>query len=443
MRAHRSGEGKAFRIAVVFFSLFFLCSPLFALTLDEAIAMALENNAPLKESALALEQASRSRQYAWNQFAPSVTGPQAGVTNTHGLIPQTSGGAESWGWSATMGASISFSADKLTQVKQLDAQMNAAVIAYDRTRRSLVVDVSKRFYTLLADNMNISLLEEDLAIKKMQHETVSASYGRGLASELDMLNAEYAYRMAIPALDNARTAYGESLAAFCLIIGADPASDPELEGAIETRTLTLPEGKELEAAYLPKRGDVQAALNSLNASELAVKMGSSRMAPSLSLSETLSYGSPQPGGITGSPELSGRLALTLTVPVNSWIPGLSDSVSRKNAESARQSAEIAYGAAQSDAAQDIRVKANAVQRYAAAADNVELNRRIASRAYELSGEGYKAGLVSQEDLQSANQRRLEAEQSAVTNRVGFINAAYDLALALGLGIEELYDIFGK
>jgi outer membrane protein TolC len=88
-----------------------------------------------------------------------------------------------------------------------------------------------------------------------------------------------------------------------------------------------------------------------------------------------------------------------------------------------------------NALQDIKLKADAVERYRSNLEMTALNVRISQRAHTLSVQGYRAGMVSQTDLQAANQRLVTAEQTALTAQVNFLSALYDLATALQVELD--------
>jgi multidrug efflux system outer membrane protein len=418
-----------------------------SLTLDSAIASALANNADVQKSLLSLEQAARNKDYGWNLFLPKLSNPSLSLSHNHQLAPQTTGpssAADSWAWgSLSIGASLSFSADVPNQLKLLDAKYRQAAQTYESAQRTLTVSVSTGFYSLLGEQLNIDILANDVEVKRTQYETVGATYRRGLASELDLLNAEYAYRTAGPTLKAAIQKYQENRAAFCILIGIDPKTEPVLEGEIEIRTLALHPIDELARRYLMARSDVQAQQNALEQAKLNAASRITQGTPSLSFQETLSLSPESGAGLAfGDPALSGRFSISLTLPLGSWIPYSSDDINRRNDKNTVTSAELSLEAAWKTAEQDIWKKVNAVLQNAEALESSDLNHRIAVRAYELSDQGYRAGLVSQTDLQTANQRQVTAGQAVVTAKIAYLTALYNLASALTMDIVRLYESFG-
>jgi outer membrane protein TolC len=51
--------------------------------------------------------------------------------------------------------------------------------------------------------------------------------------------------------------------------------------------------------------------------------------------------------------------------------------------------------------------------------------------------------VSQTDLLSARQRMVSAKQAALQTEIAYISAVYNLATALGMRVEEVFELYGK
>jgi multidrug efflux system outer membrane protein len=425
------------------------------LTLDKAIETALANNGDLQKNVVALQQAARNQKSGWNQFLPQISTPSVGVTNTHQISPvETASGSGNsssaantslWAWnSISLGASLSFTADIPTQFKLLDSKYRKAAEDYENVRRSLVATVSTGFYSLLGENLNIEILKTDLELKQAQYEQIRMNYERGLASELDMLNAQYAYHTAGPALNNAVSGYEEKLADFLLLIGMDAKSGVALEGVIEIASLALPPAKELAARFLDNRNDVKTQVNALEQARLNASSRINQALPSINFSETISI-SPKTNTNFAfeDPTTSGRFSLSLSIPIAPWIPGSSQDLARKDGKDAVAQGELSLETTKKTAALDIQKKVDEIERIAENMESQELNHRITRRAYELSEQGYRSGLVSQTDLQSANQRMVSAQQAVVTAQISYLTAVYNLASALGLDIPEVYRLYAK
>jgi multidrug efflux system outer membrane protein len=428
-----------------------------SITLDKAVEIAIASNTELQKTAAAYRQAKRAKDYGWNQIFTLPSSFQIGISNSHQLYPDSSGSSAAGAsrtaapgsdWpldtKLTLGASFQFSANTPNQLKRLDLTYRQAEEAYEKAARDLSASVASSFYALLASKLNIGILKTDMELKKAQYDQVTANYNRGLASELDMLNAQYAYLTAGPSLESAASRYGEDLAAFFLLIGLGVSDGIEPEGAIEIRALHLPPVEELTARYLMNHSTVKNQMNSLEQANLAAQENAGKLGPVLSISETLNLSAASQSGFKiENPVLGGTFSVSVSIPLGDFMPFSQAGITRKNDKDNVALAAAALESAKKTAAQDIQKKVNAVVQNAAGIESSEFNHRIAARAYELTEQGYRSGLVSQTDLQSANQRMVSAEQSAVTAKIGYLTAVFNLASALNLDIAELYELYAK
>ncbi|MDR0878681.1 MAG: TolC family protein, partial [Treponema sp.] len=364
------------------------------LTLEKALEAALKNNADIQKSELAAFQALRAKNNAWNLFLPTISA-SLGITNSHPIQPA---GDPSTLWSAGASANLQLTAAIPANIRLLIYKARSAEEAYDNTRRKIVTDVSTAFYSLLAENLNIEILRNDLELKKQQYEQTNKNYRNGLASELEMLNALYAYQTAGPALNDALVRYEQNRAAFLLLIGLDAAV--ELEGVIDVKLLDLPQVEELSARYRDNRYDVRAQVIALEQTKLAAQIGtlsgSLTRAPSINFSETLSLGSPNTG-FSDDPTSSGRFSVSVSIPISAWIPGSSQSLNVKTLKEKTTQEELNLDTVRIKADQDIRNQVDKIELIRENLESAALNLRITSRAYELSEQGYRGGMVSQTD----------------------------------------------
>ena len=94
------------------------------------------------------------------------------------------------------------------------------------------------------------------------------------------------------------------------------------------------------------------------------------------------------------------------------------------------------------ASQDIVTKAKEVKLLWNEVEIARLNETIAERAYQLSQEGYGAGLVSQTDLENSRQQMVSAQLAGSTSQSQYLVGVEQLAHALGLTEQEVYELYG-
>lgn len=405
-------------------------------TLEEALDLALEGNATLQAQSITLESSRRAAQSSWNAFLPGIS-LSGSLSNSHGF---TSGSDSQWSWGASGGLSLSLTAGIPVQMKLTALRYEMAQTSYESQVQTVMANVSSSFYGLLTAKKNLQVLEDNLALTRQQYEQSRANYNRGLASELDMLRSQYAFVSAEPQLERAQSQYEADLVAFQLLIGSEVPVIPT--GDFLLQQLNLPAAQELVDAYLENRLDVIQKKQALQEAELnETSQLLSARAPSISLSESVRVG-PTGGKMDGEPSISGSFSVGVSIPVDGFIPGSSRSLSIKGAEDAVVTAQMNLETTRAQASQDIVTKAKEVKLLWNAVEIARLNEAIAERAYQLSQEGYEAGLVSQTDLEDSRQQMVSAQLAESTSQSQYLVGVEQLAHALGLTEQKVYELYG-
>lgn len=407
-----------------------------SISLEEAQQLALEGNATLRSERLSLEASRREAQSRWNAFLPGIS-LGGSISNNHGITAPTS---SSWSWSASGGLSLSLTAGIPVQMQLAALRYEIAEANYQNQVRTILSSVARSFYNLLTSTKNLSVLEDNVALTRRQYEQARLNYNRGLTSELDMLRAQYAALSAEPQLEQARSQYESDLAAFCLLIGSQEKFIPA--GEFQLRELGLPDSQALAEGYLENRLDVIQKRRELREAELArTSQALSARAPSISLSESVRMG-PAGGGMDGDPSVSGSFSVGVSIPVDGFIPGSAKSLAVKKAGDTVAAAQISLETTVAQARQDIVAQAKEVELLWHAVEIAKLNETIAERAYQLSQEGYRAGLVSQTDMEDSRQQMVSAQLAGSTSQSQYLVGVESLANALGLTMDQVYELFG-
>ena len=416
------------------------------LTLNDAFETAMANNSDIQKQLVALEGARRVKNASWNMFLPEISAVTGSVSNSHTLYDGTEKLSKdqknSWRWSAGTGISIGFSTSIPYKIKQNILNYQIAQTSYNKLVSDLKMNITSQFYSLTAELKNISILKEAQKLAKDQLAVVQANYNNGLASELDLLKAKYAYQSTRPKITQAQTTYNANAANFMLLLGLDPSTSFSLKGSTATVELNLPSVNELSAKFLDSRYDVQQAVQNLTSAELGLRTTQhSTLAPTLNLSENFSTGNEIKEGVP-KPSVSGSFSASISIPISGWIPNSNKNLPIKSAKDAIKQAQISLEAARKNARQDISRKAAETMRIYESLEILDLNCQIANRAYELARVGYGSGLVSQTELESQQQDRLSAQQSLMQGEISYITSLHTLANALNISYEELISLYG-
>ena len=427
----------------IFVILSLICSLGFSqeITIEKAVELAKENNPDLKKQKLTLEDAKRKSQNKWNKFLPSMSA-SASLSNGHDFA-----GSSNWDWRASAGANLSFSFALPSTIQQTQLNYLIEQTNYQKLEAQTISSISTSFYSLIAEQQNIQILKESQNLAKNVYEQTRRNYNNGLASELNLLKAQYSYLSIEPQIQQAQTTYKNNLANFGLKIGIEDTSNLTLKGQIQLEKVNLPSVEELTSTYLEKRHDVILSDLSVKQAELSKKSQGASKLPSLSLSENLSLGQnkaynpeSQQEGISPI-SVNGSFSVGVNIPLSSWIPGSQDNLTGKTNQDNITKAELSAEQTKKVAKNDIESKVQELNRLWNLIDVSKLNVSIASRSYELAQDGYRAGLVSQTDLETTRQQMVNAQLSHLQTQIKYLSANYDTAYALNMSIEEFYKTF--
>lgn len=431
-----------------FFCLFVIlgifCSLGFAqeITIEKALELAKTNNPDLQKQRLTLQDAQRKSENRWNKFLPNLSA-NANVSNGHDFKESSE-----WNWKASAGANLSFSFGLPTSIQQAQLDYLQQKTTYEKLEAQTISSISSTFYSLIAEQQNIQILKESQKLAQDVYNQTKRNYNNGLASELDMLKSQYSYLSLEPQIQQAQSAYNNNLANFGLKLGIADSTNLTLKGELQLVQVKLPASQELIEKYLDKRHDVILSEISVQQAENTSKIQSANKLPSLSLSENISlgqnplYNSEIPQDEINPLSINGSFSVGVSIPLSSWIPGSQDSLTNKTNKDNITKAKITAEETKKSAENDIKNKVAEVNRLWNLIDVSKLNVSIATRSYELAKDGYRAGLVSQTDLETTRQQMVNAQLSHLQTQIKYLSAIYDASFALNMQIEDFYKTFG-
>ncbi len=428
------------------FAVYGISAQQLTLTLDEAIQTALQNNSSLKSQAVKLQQAERADKSAWNNFLPSMSA-SGSISNTHNIYSSKELKDEqksSWSWSGSAGVSLNLNSAIPFKIKQTSLQYTIAKTGYSQLESSVRQQVANSFYNLTAELKNIEMLKENMNLAKDLLDQTQINYNNGLASELELLRAKYSYQSMKPQITQAQSAYITDAEAFMLLLGLPPETKFSLRASTTIQQLNLPSAKELADAYVENRFDVIQKRQALTSAQLGLSTTQqSAYAPSISLRENVSTGDKISKNDDNKnddkkfPDVNGSFSVSVSIPLDGLIPNSNTNLQVKNAKDAIKTAQIDLDSTIASARQDINKKVADVRRIYESLELNSLNKQIADRAYQLSAEGYRNGLVSQTDLASQRKDRLTAQQTLMQAEINYILSIESLAAALNIPTSEL------
>jgi multidrug efflux system outer membrane protein len=394
--------------------------------LDDLIARAQRNNASVQVAAARLAQA---RAFVLSTKADRL--PQIGIGASayrlDGIVSNTAGPARGF---YTAGANASYEADlfgrlaRTTDAAVLDAQAREALL--QSTRLLVQADVAQAYLALRAIDVERALVRSTVGAYRDTLSLTERRFRAGDVAELDVTRARTevaATESDALALDQRRAEIEHALA----VLVGEAASDFQVSVAEwKTALPIIPAG--VPSTVLTRRPDVSAAQSSLAAAQQRVGVAKAAWFPSLSLTATGGYASPEIGDIFKWSARAWGLGALLSLPI---FDGGRREAGVQNARGEMDAALANYREQILVAFKDVEDQLSALRLLAEQSEAQGRAVEAASRSTALSDARYRNGLVSQLDLLDARRSELRNRRQALQVRSAQYQATVGLVRALG------------
>ncbi|MDQ8181274.1 TolC family protein [Pelagicoccus sp. SDUM812005] len=269
-----------------------------ALTLPQAINLALDHNIGLQRSGLAIETRVTTVDQAQADYSPDLS---LRLSENVGLSSNDNGGIfEGEGrWSDSSSASLSSSLSlynggaRQASLELAKAELEAATLDFDRDRQALLYNTVSQFFQTLLRSKEIAIQLEELATRREELERIQIDVENGIRTESEYLRQQALVSNSERLLAQARNAYANSLYALKNILRIPaPESivceDPNL--SIEDPSTLSEPNLPSSLAALEKRPDLSAQKARLYSAEKDLVIARSGKRPTVSASASLSTG---------------------------------------------------------------------------------------------------------------------------------------------------------
>ena len=409
------------------------------ITLSEAIDSAMENNTDMEKARLELQSSLRSASNI-SQYIPdlSLTGS---ATLAGSIIDKSWSGQAGFDVGITMGLGTSLIGSTAVN----NATRTLANLNYAIETSSLEQSVTKSYWNLVGSKKSIESAQSDLEASERTLESTKASYEAGMASSLDLANAELTvlrYQYALKLLEDA---YIISQEAFRTLTGIE--GDFDVTDFPEIVYLSLPSAEELYKEYGESTNSIKMLNASVSFSEAALtRQQVSNLYPSVSLALNYNVGGDayynNPMGKDGFNDTASA-TVTVSVPISSYIPGSSANNSLKNAKDSVAISKIELNAGRKELLSSIRSLLTTIEQNRS---NIEICGKLsdtAEKTYELALESYNAGLISSSELQSKMDSLSSAQLDLISAKSEYIQNVYSLAFMLNIDYESLVTLYAE
>lgn len=421
----------------------FMCGALLTaepqvLDLPGAVRTALAQNPSLIRHEQNLLQAEKQAASVWNTFLPNLS-LSASLRNTHwfGEMPPSAAAQDPWTLGASAGLSLTLPSSLPASIALTLKERDLARLAWAEAGTSLARQVTRAFYTLAAAEQTLVISAENLQRAERQAALVERNYRSGLASELSWLQARYNAASLRPDLSRDTLARDTARRTLVSLLGLPLDTELVIVTGTDPDIFTIPDGD--AALLVERRIDVRRAVLELEKTRTNLLAGDlGRFGPTISMSENFSVSNLQQEWKL--PE-SGTFTLSVSIPLNGYIPGSRESLAGSARQSAVVTAEAALKQLRIDAEREILNLRGSLAQLSEAVESAALNVQLAERSYALSRDGYAAGLVSEESLNDERAKLAQAQMRSLAAEYNHKATLADLAWMLNAGFS-LFDTAG-
>lgn len=174
----------------------------YKLSVEDAVALALENNISIKQAKMDLDLLKSKKDASWNSMSPSIS-LSGGVNGSKsGLLDSFDAAKDSLSWNASAGVRINLSPSLGTSIKAAKLAYEQGQMTYEQTKRKIELNVRKTFYQLLYFNENLELQEMSLENAFETFKANLSKYNQGRLSELNLLTSQYNYESRRPTVES-------------------------------------------------------------------------------------------------------------------------------------------------------------------------------------------------------------------------------------------------
>lgn len=410
--------------------------------LRRVIALSLENNRDLRIAVANVAQARALYRVQRADLLPTVgVNGSATYGGGGGVVGSGPGGAAAGQvvqadlYQASVGVSA-WELDLFGRVRNLTEAAQETYFASegnrDAARTALIAEVASAWLTLAADHDRLRISQETA---RAFGETLEITRGRareGVASDLEVRQAQTSYDQARADIAAATTAVAQSRNALNLLAGTTVPAEalPGALGAAEVTLASLPAG--LPSEVLLRRPDVIAAEHQLRSANANIGAARAAFFPKISLTAALGVLSPELSGLFdgGSDYWSAGPAVSL--------PIFDFGRNRGNLRYAEATRDAMVASYERTVQTAFREAADALARRATIDDQLEAQSSLAESAgaaYQIALARYTEGVDPFLTTLDSQRAYYSAQQSLVATRLTRQVNAVELYRALGGGLR--------
>lgn len=405
--------------------------------LQNLITMALDANRDLRIAALNVEEARAQYRIQRSDVLPTVgVGADGSVQRLPADLSST--GSSNINRSYQVGAAASWELDIFGRLRSLSDQALETYLAQDETRiglqLALISETAGAYLTLRSDQELLALTKSTLASQQDSYDLTKQSYDAGVATELDLSQAEVSLRTAQRDLAQYTRRIAQDRNALVLLVGQPLSADIVVQ--LDQAT-TLPDGigppslpAGLPSDLLTRRPDIRAAEHQLRGANAYIGAARAAFFPTISLTGSAGTASSSLGGLFDAGSGAWSFAPTISIPIfagGSLQAGLDVANVRKSIQVANYERTIQTA---------FREVSDALAGQGTLETQIVAQQQLVAayqRAYDLSRQRFDQGVDGYLSVLDSQRSLFSAQQVLVETRLLRLNNLVSLYRVLGGG----------
>ena len=406
--------------------------------LRKLIAIALENNRDLRVAVLNIEQSRAQYQIQRAGLFPQVNGTAgANYQRIPSDLSLTGSPLTVQQYSVGLGA-VSYELDLFGRVRSLKDQALELYLSTEQARRSvqisLVSQVASSYLTLAADRDRLRIARETQASQQASFGLVKSRYDAGVASALDLSQAQTSVEAARVDIARFTTLIAQDENALNLVLGATAPAEllPQQLGATLTALKDVAPG--LPSDVLLRRPDILQAEGVLKSANANIGAARAAFFPRITLLSNIGFGSDSLGTLFKSGSFAWQVAPQVSVPI------FNAGSNKANLEVAKVDRDIMVAQYEKAIQTAFREVADALAQRGTIDEQVAAQQALTDTTndtYTLSRARYDKGIDSYLNVLFSQRSLYDAQQTLITAQLARLENTVTLYKVLGGGAEPV------
>jgi outer membrane protein TolC len=403
-----------------------------AITVFEAVRIALDNNLSLTRSAIDVQTRQRTAGRSWNGLIPQVSA-SAGASHATSLIGDIAPARDGWNIGPSLSAGLTLSTSIIDNIKKAQADYELGLLTYEAARQELELQVRKLFYQILLLDANRELAVQNFASAQARYEQSAALVRVGQAPRLDELSARVDMENMRPAVRNAGMLYENALDSFIAILGFPADTVISLDGSLSVDPPENLSAGNLETGESLEAASVRKSIQSMESQLKAIRNGA--YVPSLRLSWNAA---PSYDIQSGDWSDNGSFSVSLGLNIETFLPWSSAKTQMDNLNDSIRSAQIQLSDTMRSRENRVSQNLRNVERIAEALQAMRLNVDLAQSTYEMYQDAYRRGAADYQQLRGAGDSLEQTLNRLLQEEYNLISALLDLEKELNIPFGTLF-----